>query len=369
MKKFIALIIFLSLLTSCGKKKENIKEEPKQDIVEKEDNKKEEPKKEEPKKEEPKKEEPKVPPKKEEHPKTPPKKEPPKKEIPKKDLNELGYTKENLDTLNKLVSKNSLDVLLKTQTPSNIAMSLINETYYIDEYLNKYINYRNKKPNLSPAIIIRDVNCHLDVPFYTQTEKTDTSLGKFVMLNKHYTADSSYPSSGIISVPGKYHIKNASIKLNKECYEAFLKMYQDALDAGYGFRLKSGYRSYQVQKDTYNYWVRQEKGNYRVADTYSARAGSSEHQTGYAFDIRDYNYQYEDYSKSKSFKWVSQNCYKYGFIIRFPKGKENITGYQYESWHYRYVGKEAATYIHNHNLTFEEYYEYFIRFKNPRNLK
>ena len=105
-----------------------------------------------------------------------------------------------------------------------------------------------------------------------------------------------------------------------------------------------------------------------LADTYSARAGFSEHQTGYAFDVRDYPFTNDDYSKTKSFTWVSENAYKYGFIIRFPKDKEYTTGYQYEPWHYRYCGIECATYIHDNDITFEEYYEYFIKYNNPRNL-
>ena len=144
-------------------------------------------------------------------------------------------------------------------------------------------------------------------------------------------------------------------------------MYNDAKELGYGFKINSAYRSYEKQETIYNRYVQND--GQKQADTYSARPGYSEHQTGYAFDIRDYPYTNEDYSKTKSFTWVSKNAYKYGFILRFPEGKEHITGYQYESWHYRYCGVECATYIHNHDLTFEEYYEYFIKYDNPRNIK
>ena len=144
-------------------------------------------------------------------------------------------------------------------------------------------------------------------------------------------------------------------------------MYNDAKEAGYGFKINSAYRSYEKQETLYNNYVA--KDGEEQADTYSARPGYSEHQTGYAFDIRDYPYTNEDYSQTKSFTWVSENAYKYGFILRFPEDTEHITGYQYESWHYRYCGIDCSTYIHNHNITYEEYYEYFIKYKNPRNLK
>ena len=295
------------------------------------------------------------------------------KEIEKEDettikLKELNYTVEGINTIKQYVSEENIEYLINNKINHEIAESIVNETYYIDDYLKKYINYYNENNNKTYSEIITIINTHIDNEFYTNTMKTDTSLGKFVILNKYYYADASYPSEKLISVPGKYHVNGTSVKLTQECFDAFLKMYNDAYEAGYGFKLKSAYRSYDTQITTYNYWVSKENGNKAKADTYSARAGYSEHQTGYAFDIRDYNYEYEDYEKSKSFQWVSQNAHKYGFIIRFPKNKEYITGYQYESWHYRYCGIECATYIYENNITFEEYYEYFIKYNNPKNL-
>ena len=92
-----------------------------------------------------------------------------------------------------------------------------------------------------------------------------------------------------------------------------------------------------------------------AADTYSARAGYSEHQTGLAVDIYNKVLPYTSFEETEEFTWMQENAYKYGFILRFPKDKTNITGYQYESWHYRYVGKEVAKEIHENNLTLEEY--------------
>ena len=95
----------------------------------------------------------------------------------------------------------------------------------------------------------------------------------------------------------------------------------------------------------------------QTADTYSARPGSSEHQTGLAVDI---NAADDWFNNTKEAKWLANNAYKYGFILRYPKGKEYITGYQYESWHYRYVGEKVAKYIYEHDITYEEYYATFI---------
>lgn len=283
-------------------------------------------------------------------------------------LKVLNYTKENIDNIKKYVSEDNINYLIENKIDSEVASNFINEKYYIDDYLQKYIDYYNKNKSIPYKDIVTTINTHTDNKFYTNIIKTDTSLGKYVLLNKYHYANGAYPNEELVKIPGKYHVNGTSVQLTKECYEAFLKMYEDAYNAGYGFYLKSAYRSFETQISTYNYWVASENGNKEKADTYSARAGFSEHQTGYAFDIRDYDYKYEDFGDSKSFTWVSKNAHKYGFIIRFPKGKEHITGYQYESWHYRYCGVDCATYIYENDITFEEYYEYFIKYNNPKNL-
>lgn len=285
-----------------------------------------------------------------------------------KSLSKLNYTNNEINLIKKYVSQSNIEYLINNNVSPTQSIPIINEQYYIDDYLQKYITYQNKNKKTNTKDIITIINTHTENEFYSNTIKTDTTLGKFVILNKYYYADNTYPDKDLVKISGKYHVNGTTTKLNKECYEAFLKMYNDAYKEGYGFKIKSAYRSYKTQENTYNYWVSKEKSKEK-ADTYSARAGFSEHQTGYAIDIRDYDYKYEDYSKSKSFKWVSKNAHKYGFIIRFPKGKEHITGYQYEPWHYRYCGIECATYIYENNITYEEYYEYFIKYNNPRNLK
>jgi len=281
-------------------------------------------------------------------------------------LQELSYSEEEIELVEKYVSDENISYILTSSYSKDDIISFINETYYIDEYLSKYLAYQKENPSYSYSEIVTRINTHLDDEFYTNTEKTDTTLGKFVILNKHYYSDSTYPSETLVKVDASYNLYNTSFYLQEECYEAFLKMYEDAQEAGYGFKINSAYRSYEKQIKIYQGWVDQDGKD--LADTYSARAGYSEHQTGYAFDIRDYPFTNDDYSKTKSFTWVSQNAYKYGFILRFPEGKEYITGYQYESWHYRYCGIECSTYIHKTSITFEEYYEYFIRFHNPKNL-
>ena len=289
--------------------------------------------------------------------------------ISKKTNNKKNTKDDNNITINTEISKKNQEYLNKNNINENEITPIINETYYIDDYLISYLEYQKENKDKSPKEVVTAVNTHIDKDFYTNTTKTDTSLGKYVILNKYYYADETYQAEDLIEIDSEYSLygNTYKIELSKECFEAFLKMYNDAKEAGYGFKINSAYRSYEKQEIIYNRYVASD--GQKEADTYSARPGYSEHQTGYAFDIRDYPYTNEDYSKTKSFTWVSKNAYKYGFILRFPENKEYITGYQYESWHYRYCGIECSTYIHNHDITYEEYYEYFIKYKNPRNLK
>ena len=285
------------------------------------------------------------------------------------ELKELNYTNDDISIIQKELSDKNIKYLIDNKVDNKISMRIINETYYIDDYLKKYIELYNKNKNEKTEKIISLVNAHVDDGFYNKTEKTNDKDGKFIILNKHYYTDEKYEGNNLVTLDSKYSLYGSTytIELSKECYEAFLKMYEAANEADAGFKINSAYRSFEKQEALYNKYKNND--GQEKADTYSARPGYSEHQTGYAFDVRDYPLTTDDYSKTKSFAWVSEHAHEYGFIIRFPKDKEDITGYQYESWHYRYCGTDCATYIYKHNITFEEYYEYFIRFDNPRNLK
>ena len=139
---------------------------------------------------------------------------------------------------------------------------------------------------------------------------------------------------------------------------AFESMASDAKKEGYNIRVVSAYRSYGYQENLYNKYVLSD--GKEKADTYSARPGYSEHQTGLVIDIDNTIVDYNNFESTEEFKWMQENSYKYGYILRYPKDKEDITGYSYESWHYRYVGVNIAKYIHDSNITFDEYYVRFI---------
>lgn len=138
--------------------------------------------------------------------------------------------------------------------------------------------------------------------------------------------------------------------VDPEAQEALYTMFADAADEGLSLWVKSGVRTYADQKWQYNVYV--ERDGKALADTYSARPGHSEHQTGLAFDL---NSLYKSFGDTAEGKWLAANCHRYGFIIRYPEGKEHITGYMYEPWHVRYVGAEHAAALHESGLCLEEY--------------
>lgn len=146
---------------------------------------------------------------------------------------------------------------------------------------------------------------------------------------------------------------------SKEAREAFEKMAAAALLEDYHLHAFSTYRSFEYQTSLYDRYV--ERDGAEEADRYSARPGYSEHQTGLAFDIGEINKEQDwassSFAHTEAGQWLAENAHLYGFILRYPEGKESITGYMYESWHFRYVGIEVAKDIYENDLTLEEYLE------------
>ena len=157
------------------------------------------------------------------------------------------------------------------------------------------------------------------------------------------------------SLPASYDPKG----LTKETSAAFKKMQTAAYKDGISLWVCSGYRSYYDQKYLYNMYCNRD--GKAVADKYSARPGYSDHQTGMAIDVNNAS---DSFGGTREAKWLANNCAKYGFIIRYPKGKEAYTGYQYEPWHIRYVGTPLAQNITNSGLSLEEYFGITSQYKD-----
>ena len=231
--------------------------------------------------------------------------------------------------------------------------------YFHEEYLDRYLAYLEKNPNLSKEDIVTRVNIGLDQEFYTNTKETPYLNQIYILSNKYLSMPKNYVPENLETIDSKY--TSGTRQLVKEAKEMFESLSQAAKEDGYNIRAMSAYRSYQYQENLYNNYVKRD--GKEEADTYSARPGFSEHQTGLVVDVDTIKTVYTSFEKTEEFQWMQDHAHEYGFILRYPKGKENITGYTYESWHYRYVGKEIATYIHDHDITFDEYYVRFIENK------
>ena len=184
-------------------------------------------------------------------------------------------------------------------------------------------------------------------------------IGNTLIVNKTYLLSSTFtPTNSIKTIPSSGFDRNP---LNKEAYDAWILMKNDAAALGLNLWAQSGYRSYDYQKDLYNSYVNR-KGK-EAADKSSARPGASEHQTGLAFDLNTITTSFKDTAEGK---WVNQNCFNYGYIIRYPENKTNETGYIFEPWHIRYVGKELAKELYNNGnwITMEDYFGIESKYSN-----
>lgn len=195
-----------------------------------------------------------------------------------------------------------------------------------------------------------------DIPFFEQGFYKDIRIIQnsndiLVLVNKNNRFEEEYRPADLESISVLY--ANEEKYLRKVAKEAFEKLSQDALDLGYSVVAVSAYRSYEYQEKLYDYYVKTKGKQY--ADNCSARPGHSEHQSGLSLDVQGSNQDYDEFEASLEFNWMKSHAHEYGFILRYPKGKEAITGFKYEPWHYRYVGVDIATYLYENELTLEEY--------------
>lgn len=209
-----------------------------------------------------------------------------------------------------------------------------------------------------------EVDTHIEaVEEETGLHIVDNPESILVYVNKKRKLPDGYepPDLVVPDVRHRYEPGHMETHMRKEAAGALEKLFSGAQENGFELMTISGYRSYERQDIIYTNQVKTNGQEY--ADKYSARPGTSEHQTGLTMDVR-----YADDSKESKLDesfgdtatgiWLAEHAHLYGFIIRYPKNKESITGYSYEPWHIRYVGIENATDIFEHSLTLEEYFGY-----------
>ncbi len=274
-------------------------------------------------------------------------------------LLEIGYLTEETKTLQDKLNNEKLDIILEKEY-NPLIVKLILEKYFIFNNLDRYIDFQliNEDETLSNVVAL--VNVNRDRDYYEDINKSDYSKNYLMIVNKYHGLDESYIPSDVVVTSGVYSYANNF--LNQVAYDAFKKLHQDAKKEGFTILINSSYRDYKSQDDLWK--AREDLYGAEKADDFAARAGHSEHQTAYAIDVSDFYDVKDTFGNTEAFIWMSSNSYKYGYILRYPKEKENITGYLYEPWHYRYVGIDVAKKIHDEDITFDEYYAYYIENNN-----
>lgn len=270
-------------------------------------------------------------------------------------LIQIGYTKEEAQELEK-VKDLDLDYILTIKKDDNI-LKIVKEKYYLNKNLKTYLDYIKEHSDKTLTDVVAIVNVKANNDWYTNTIKSDTKKDLLILVNKFYTVDETYEPDDLVNVKNWYYY-GENQRMREEAYNEFISMYNAAQENNIKIIINSSYRPYTEQKEIYDQylsWYGQEK-----TDALAAHPGSSEHQTGLAIDVFSPGYNSKNFEESEAFKWLTDNAYKYGYILRYPKDKEYLTGYDYESWHYRYVGKEVAEYIQKNHITFDEYYAYYL---------
>ena len=266
-----------------------------------------------------------------------------------KQLEEVGYSEEEIaivETLSEPLQERLL------QEYDSKALSYIVRDDFKEEKLDDYLKYLKDYPSVRDTIEI--VNTKRYMELYSDISETDLSKDLLMLINKYYKLPSDYEPDDLVSVDPSL----GRGMLRKEVYENYKKLYADALEMGYNLKVVSAYRSYATQEVLYNRYLNDDPQE--IVDTYSARPGHSEHQSGLCLDVSEPGYSIDDFYKTEASKWLADNCHKYGFIIRYPEGKTDITGYQGEPWQIRYLGLAVANDVKEKGITYDEYYACFV---------
>lgn len=306
-----------------------------------------------------------------------------KNELLNKAFESSDYKEENLDSYSKIkycdqkniiknintliargYSNNNISIILEHGSDSDVSefakrdkVKYLEEFYSISyaklSYYDRYVTFSSETGE-DEEVTVLFVNLGMDKEAYVEY----TEVNKFsydMLVNKYYKMNKDLVASDLVKINSDYTNGDEQYA-SKKAVDALYEMFDAAEKEGYGLIVNSSYRSYEKQEELCEDFKALYGDNY--VKNYVAQPGFSEHQTGLAFDIGSRSSNI--FANSKEYKWINENAHKYGFILRFSKSGENITGFRNEPWHYRYVGKKIADYIYDNKITFEEYYVKFL---------
>ncbi len=260
----------------------------------------------------------------------------------------IGYNANQVNNIFKYLNISKVKKIMKHSYVPDIT-SYISFEYFDINLIDNYINYKTE--NITYEDCITYVNIGLDNKFYTNIKVIENPDDLFTIVNKYNKLPTGFVPKNLTKI--SVDCATGEKFLVKDAAEAFEKMCAEIATTGLTIKANSAYRSEAVQIKLYNDYVQND--SLANADTYSARPGHSEHQLGLAVDIGAGLTGYNSFEFTDAFKWVKDNAHRFGYIMRYHKETEHITGYMYEPWHYRYLGIELATKIYQKNITYDEY--------------
>ena len=189
---------------------------------------------------------------------------------------------------------------------------------------------------------------------------TDQGDDLLVLINKHIGLPADYEPKDLVYLDSKVEVARSGLRLRKEATVALEQILKVAKKQGMSLSVLSGYRSFWEQDATFSYWVA--LAGLDTGQKLSARPGHSQHQLGTTVDFTNQAVGLdisENFMYTKEWEWLAKNAYKFGYVLSYPKGKEAITGYVYEPWHYRFIGVENAVEMVQSGLILEEFLQKF----------
>lgn len=280
---------------------------------------------------------------------------------------QIGYKEEDVDAILERLTEEEEENLLTYEYNEFIPIFIQKEYFMyknLDGYLGQVITQEEDffkyhgTEGYNYDEIVAMVNTRADEEPYENVKKTDMSKGYAILCNKYNELDSEYEPDDLVDISIKYYYGGAK-KIRKEVYDAFIKMWEAANEEGIYLIIMTAYRDYDSQAKLYK--NEEDYNGTTIADNKVARPGFSEYQTGLALDIYSKNNTTsKSFKDSDAYNWLQENSYKYGFILRYPDNKKKITAFPADPAHYRYIGVDLATKLHDKNITFDEYYAFYL---------
>jgi D-alanyl-D-alanine carboxypeptidase len=270
-------------------------------------------------------------------------------------LHKKGYSKDQIVEILKLKQEYKNYIFNNEYNPE--ILKFYKEKYFIMDNLKKYLNYKKENKDISYSDIVVLINVRANEEFYTDPIQTDLSKDTLILVNKFNYLPSNYEIEDLVKMNLQYAFNDK--KIRAEVYDNFKDLVNVARQEGLTILANSAYRDNIYQTSIYDS-IKNRQGRAK-ADSLAARPGYSEHETGLALDVSTLKGGLDGFETTDEFTWIKDNAYKFGFILRYPEGKEHITGYSYEPWHYRYVGVDVAEKIYELDITFDEYYAFYLK--------